>query len=128
MERLIVRYSVGDGCTYACDVVKPLEYSSKEQAKLDFGSLILEHQQTLEKHQEAYAKWNNRFHSLSSPEKRAEALKEQPRYPTVLDFKFGGQTFSFSDFFEYNYNAGKNEYVINEPDFMTIDEWFSYEL
>ena len=38
--RLILSYSVGDGCTYSCDIRLPFEYSSKEQAELDLLALM----------------------------------------------------------------------------------------
>ncbi len=36
MIRLVVTYSVGDGCTYSCEVVEPITYESAEHAIVDF--------------------------------------------------------------------------------------------
>jgi hypothetical protein len=37
--RLVMCYTVGDCCTYSCDVVLPVEYSSAEQAIVDLEQL-----------------------------------------------------------------------------------------
>lgn len=34
--KLVMTYSTGDGYTYSCDVTIPFEYSSKENAYVDF--------------------------------------------------------------------------------------------
>ena len=38
--RLVMKYSVSDGCTFNCDVVLPVEYESAEAALLDFETLV----------------------------------------------------------------------------------------
>ena len=34
--KLVLLYNNSDGCTYSCDVVRPVEYESPEQALIDF--------------------------------------------------------------------------------------------
>lgn len=40
MERLVMCFTVGDGCTYSCDETIPFEYESAEAAIVDFEDLI----------------------------------------------------------------------------------------
>jgi len=37
--RLVLKYGVGDGCTYGCTVTVPIEYDSLEAAIVDFEEL-----------------------------------------------------------------------------------------
>jgi hypothetical protein len=34
--RLVIKYAAGDGCTWWCEVVSPVEYESAEQLYVDF--------------------------------------------------------------------------------------------
>jgi len=34
--RLVIKYTAGDGCSWSCDVVLPVEYESAEQLYVDF--------------------------------------------------------------------------------------------
>ena len=123
--RIVMKYQVGDGCTYSCDVVKPIEYVSVEQARLDFGSKILEVQEKIQKYQKDYSQWENRYNSLSSSEKKMEAWKDRPESPSSV-FHFGGRSFEYGTFFESSYNEKKDKYdeTYVEPTFITVDEWF----
>jgi hypothetical protein len=40
--KLVICYSVGDCCTYSCDVVRPVEYESAEAAIVEFERLAVE--------------------------------------------------------------------------------------
>lgn len=42
--KLVVLYSIGDGCTYHCTETLPIEYSSAEQFLIDFENNVLNHQ------------------------------------------------------------------------------------
>lgn len=126
MERLVIKYTVSDNCTYSCNVVLPIRYSSKQEAKLDFGSTLLKYQQDLEDHKKAYDHWHARYASTSNADKKSALLKEMPRQNIVHWFEFGGQTFNFSDFFLHTADLEKGaRYEINEPEFLTVDEWFN---
>ena len=41
MNQVVMCYSVGDGCTYHCDVTLPIFYESPEQALVDFEKLCI---------------------------------------------------------------------------------------
>jgi hypothetical protein len=46
--RLVIEYSVGDGCTYSCTETVPVEYSSPEAFAVDFEQFCLsEHASTV---------------------------------------------------------------------------------
>lgn len=38
--RIIMRYSVSDGCTYSCEDIHPIEYESCEAALIDFEAAL----------------------------------------------------------------------------------------
>ena len=40
--KLVMCYSIGDGCTFSCDVTLPIEYESAEAAIVEFERLCLE--------------------------------------------------------------------------------------
>lgn len=40
--RIIMRYSVSDGCTYSCEDIHPIEYESCEAALIDFEAALKE--------------------------------------------------------------------------------------
>lgn len=40
MERLVMCFTVGDGCTYSCSETIPFKYESSEAALVDFEELI----------------------------------------------------------------------------------------
>lgn len=42
MERLVMCFGIGDGCTYSCDETLPIEYESAEAAIVDFEQMIHE--------------------------------------------------------------------------------------
>ena len=123
--RLVMIYNVGDDCTYSCEVIRPIEYESKEKAILDFGSKLLEVQELFNKYEKERAVWQNRYDSISFAEKKMKVFHERPESPSG-SFSFGGQNFNKSDFFSSNYNSDTEEYEesVNEPDFKTLDEWF----
>jgi hypothetical protein len=118
-------YTVGDGCTYSCDVVKPIVYESIEKAKIDFGTKILEVEEAQAEYQKKYEQWNNRLQSTSKSEKRMELFKERPESPSD-EFSFGGQRFSASSFYysEYDSKKERSEQFYSEPDFISLDEWY----
>jgi hypothetical protein len=39
--KLVLNFSIGDGCTYFCDVTLPIEYESSEQAIVDLEAVSL---------------------------------------------------------------------------------------
>jgi hypothetical protein len=125
MERLVLLYTVGDGCTYSCDEVVPITYESKESAILDFGSKILEVEQIQETYHTQSSQWQNRLNSLSSPEKKSEHFKSRPQSPKD-SFEFAGKTFFTSSFYssEYNQKTQETDRVFNEPTSLTLDEWY----
>lgn len=41
--KIVMCYTVGDGYTFSCEVVNPLEYESPEQALVDFEKLCKAH-------------------------------------------------------------------------------------
>lgn len=123
--RLVMLYTVSDGCTYSCDVVKPIEYESVEQARLDFGSKILEIEEKQSAYRKAYSQWENRINSLNNPEKKISAYKDRPTEPGD-SFEFAGKSFSYSSFFVHHYNSEtqESENHFCEPDFITLDQWY----
>lgn len=38
--RIVMRYSVSDGCTYSCEDIHPIEYESCEAALIDFEAAL----------------------------------------------------------------------------------------
>jgi hypothetical protein len=118
-------YTVGDGYTYSCDQVIPITYESKEAAILDFGSRILEIEQSLSAYEDQFTQWENRLQSLSSPEKKADHYKNRPQEPKD-SFELGGKTFHASTFYSFDYNekTEKTERTFNEPTILTLDEWY----
>jgi len=95
MEKLVLSYSSGDGCTYSCDNNLPFYAESKIAAEL-----------------ELFALWEEVDKKLAEPEGRASAY-----------FNFHNHELSFWDFADYDKEAGTNSYM--EPEIMTLDEWFN---
>lgn len=122
--RLIMKYYVGDE-ECSCTNVVPIIHSSKEEARLDLGSKILEVEEAQAKYRREYALWENQYNSLSSPEKKVEAFSSRPQSPKDT-IEFGGKTFSASIFYEYQYDLIKQEStsVFIEPQFLTLDEFY----
>jgi hypothetical protein len=142
MERLIVEYSESDGFTYSCTNTLPIIYESKEKAISDFETLLLQHQinledkqKKIEKSEEELARIRKVIFKLNeNPEKEKELKKANAEFMQAFkkdreisdsfpnEFKFGGQNFYYSNFFERN-DEGK-EYL-SLPQIYTLDEFFS---
>lgn len=125
--RLVIIYTVGDGCTYSAEVVEPLNYESVQAAKLDFGSKLLEISEAISKYEVAHQVYQNQLNSISSKnvEKKMKLKANEPKYPQT-DFDFGGRRFQFHSFVYDNYDERSKLSIkeLKEPDFYTIDEWF----
>lgn len=142
MQRLILEYQESDGFTYNCTNTLAIVYASKEKAVSDFETLLLEHQEALEKKDKdlevaraALEKARQNFYKVmdktetNSDRKKAEvALSEATKAYADIDasapdeFKFGGQTLYYSNFSE---RSDSGEKYLTEPSIYTLDEFFS---
>ena len=107
--RLVIRYTVSDGCTLSCTETIPIEYESTEAFYIDFEQKLLEYKT-----------------------KRLKFLEERKKYwsfktelPNVVDFvaypefDLGGHTFLASRFVS-------DDGEIDMPEILTVDEWFAW--
>lgn len=126
MAKLVMLYTVGDGCTYSCDIVEPIIYESKEKAAEDFLMKIMEIEEAQAKANKAIAIWQNRLNSIqtSSP-KWMEVYKTKPPEASG-SFSFGGRQFDAYSFYEEIYDSKKERYerTFVEPRFITVEEWY----
>jgi hypothetical protein len=96
MEKLVLTFGSGDGCTFSCDNNLPFWAESKIAAELE----LLEMWQEWEK-------------KISNP----VVYGQQTSY-----LKFHGHELDFWDFVSYDDKSKTNSYV--EPEILTLDEWF----
>lgn len=77
--RLVLKYTVGDGCTYHCDVVLPVEYESGEALLVDF-------EDAAQKARKANRSWYMAEFTLAGHEFLADSFFEDGVYcpPEVL--------------------------------------------
>lgn len=94
--RLVMCFSDGDGCTYSCDVVHPIEYSSAEQAIVDFEQLCIEAKAAVD---------------------AASRARQAAWTPNAGMFYFAGHEFHYGTFY-----SRKDTFF--PPEFLTVDEWF----
>ena len=64
--RLIIEYTISDDCTYSFNVVEPIIYESKELARIDFGSKLLEISEQKKSYLKSCDIWLNQFNSISA--------------------------------------------------------------
>lgn len=142
MERLILEYTEGDGCTYSCTNTLPIVYESKDKAISDLETALLTHQISIEERNkvlqhnekkiEKYRTSVLQFNGKKGKEKELEKVTEEFRqalsenreiFNSISDeFKFGGQSLYYSHFFE---NEGDGKQAIYMPNIYTLDEFFS---
>lgn len=85
--RIIMRYSVSDGCTYSCVEIHPIEYESCEAALIDFEAAL-----KVAKGEFKFANidlWTDNFYSESVWSSRTPERKIQLPEFLTLDEWFG---------------------------------------
>lgn len=100
--KLVMLYTVGDGYTYSCDIVKPLEYESKEKAEYD----LLELCESQMKNNPNESCINFAGHQLDYLDFYYEGTCESRKNPEI---------------------KVQSKYVYSPPSILTIDEWFKDE-
>ena len=134
LQRLVVVYHVGDGCTFSCEVTRPVVFEDKTLFQLNLEEAITAQAKTLAEYQEKYMElsmeWQNQARQAwNAPKKKVaeiqdrvaaiqekqRALREQEPTSTVT---VGGQTFDVTDF------TNGSTYI--EPTVYTVDEWFEH--
>ncbi len=99
--KLVMVFNVGDGYTYNCDVIYPIEYERVERAEYDF-----------------FLTWKEKI------EKRE---KEKPLFVSP-DFEMFGRMFDAADF-QYWETVGDQDIIqYSEPKFYTLEEWWEKNL
>lgn len=102
MKQLVIKYSVGDDCTYSCDVVLPLLYESVDQALFDLELAIENHIKDLAQYQVDHDNWEERGRVLSNKKEKKEGWYQehyQNRPKDIADaFKFGNLSLYYSHF------------------------------
>lgn len=127
MKQLVIKYSVGDGCTYSCEVVLPLLYESVDQALFDLELSIENHIKQLNQYRVDYDKWEERGRILSNKKEKKEGwyqehYKNRPK--DIEDsFKFGNLNIHYSNF----YYRDDEKLKPNMPDIFTVEEWYKNE-
>jgi len=97
--KLIVKYTVGDGCSYSCDVVQPAIYSSAEVLYCDI----------IDKCEKAYEEKEREF--------EIGGLTFDVNYFIYKDLNYVGRDPSLY-----------GRYIRDWPEVMTIDEWFEQSI
>lgn len=129
MERLILKYTAGDGYSYRCDVVLPIRYLSKEDALDDFELLLLQYSPRQDNinvlEQECKILFdkaikNNNLQDADWLDKREEIdnLKTSCNV-----FEFAGRKFAYEEFLCYNDTT--KQYTNIMPEILTLDEWYN---
>lgn len=126
--RLIVTYTVGDGCTYSCDQVVPFECESAEQLLLDIEAKVTFALDYLVRQQAAW----NKFHATwEMPPTGTKKFEEWWEAREVISQSFPylseeqtiitvGHSRLYTEHFIENG-------VFYAPTIMTVDEWFASE-
>lgn len=139
MNRFVMVYSVGDGCTYSCEVVVPIEADSKEEIYVKFSEEAMRVRQEYEEHVE---KRHELLRNACGPnywhkETPTEVLAKTNELRTNTDFKLFGRKFDASDFTSHLETVkvkkkGRDEVTIGDVQFdsgnveiFTLDEWFA---
>lgn len=120
MERLVITYTVSDGCTYDYQVVVPVVYESPEAFIVGFEKACKDARAEYRSLSEKYDRIGDKFRRTS--EKDRAALVEERRQISlrltelVEEFTFANQKWNWGVFFEDGTYYG--------PTIQTVDEWF----
>ena len=104
--KLVMTYTVGDGCSWSADETIPFEYESVEKAEYDFLTLC--------------------------EQSKTDYQSDSPVYRSGY-FKFCNREFNWNDFyyrrtdFDKKGNVKHHEYKYSEPRFRTLEQWFMDE-
>lgn len=149
MERLMMKFNVGDLYTYSAEVTFPIIYESKEKALHDFELLLIEKIDSLDNLQKErdtfYKKRNDLLKNLQkvSLDKKTtkdkyniniceqlQDLRETQEFPLEKKIKetetilFGGQSFTVDQFVYKRDSDNQSDYCL--PQIFTLDEYFSH--
>lgn len=123
--RLIVRFGVGDGCTWSADIVKPVECESPEQMLVDYETEVQRAAaacaHNFEKYKEQQTTLNNLRRKKASAEDMLAVLRAEKDWKQDQDVNLFGQTYSLEQFWSFDH---KTVYPI---EIFTVDEWFERE-
>lgn len=131
--KLVVCYSVSDGFTYHCDVVRCFEYESDTAWLCNFEKIL---RSTIEKFvqsrklMDAWESAKPVFGDPMTPKQQAQHDKwfktcPNVNYEEIGTFQFAGQTFNLSEFYErVHEDLLKSDIAINLPEVYELDVWF----
>ena len=122
--KLVVCYTVGDGCTYHCDVVKCFEYESAEAFICDFETTLRSAIRYCTEQNELLNNWQ-----ASRPDDKAKHSAWYASRPDIHSYKinrfeFCGQEFDIDEFLSHDFDRPKITADVVLPDVYELDEWF----
>jgi hypothetical protein len=120
MEKLVLLYEQGDGCSWSATDTIPFEYNSKLEAELELLRLWEEYQKNKAARDEYLNKNPVNIRQVSkNPTKLSEWKKyvdDSPPY-VFTDINFAGHTLDVT-----NFSDEKGKYL--EPQIFELNEWF----
>ena len=129
MERLVVKFEVGDGYTYSAQCTLPVVFSSKEEFIILFEEKLKENYFLWKK---AHGEWVENSHKIqkllrNNKHKEAESLMLKAselilKESDCKSFSLGGQGFYIDTFMELK-EEGDPFFVI--PQVLTLGEWYA---
>lgn len=134
MEKLVVKFEVGDGYTYSAQAILPAIFSSKEEFIISFEDTLIQRSKLVEEIRSQWMKNSDQLKAALKSKKNADEIKELMMKGGELtkketDFKtfvLGGQSFYLEDFLKTDYSeeGTKTEQTFQLPEVLTVDEWF----
>ena len=124
--RLIIKYYEGDGYTYSCETIVPIEYDSAEQLLIDMETMV---NTVIEYDNNVSEAWSNFNIKWNAKNRKPEA--EFIEAYTSLSAKFSILNRPCRDFGGINLGINVDSLIENgkfiAPDIYTVDEWFASE-
>ncbi len=132
MNRFVLKYTVGDGCTYSCDIVVPIEAESIEEIYVKLSEKALAVAKEYEEHeQERYRLLRiNRETGDESAYEKVKALRDNMDFE-LFGRKFDAHDLTFKPTTRTPKKKGRTETVYGERQFdssiviLTLDQWFA---
>jgi hypothetical protein len=120
MERLVCKYSYGESYDIISDVInilEPFTYESKQKAIDDFCEKMLIIEKEVVQYNKEYEKWQRQIDSIQKDKpKWMEVYKQRPK-DVNKEFNLGTLILNYHNHISSNGN-------MEEPEFLTLDEWY----
>jgi|SRR5476651_1982516 len=125
--KLVVCFSTGDGYTYSCDHVMPVEYDSAEQLLVDIEAEVMRAVRAQQDLLDCYSEYDQAEKTFRN--KRGVTVEQisewrfnnrVPKFDTEVNLF--GQHWNFTHFYSSELKK------VYEIDICTLDEWFTQNL